>query len=270
MASEVSYLAALLAGVVSFLSPCVLPLVPAYLSYVAGTTAESGGAVALAGGPRHAPGLRSTGGALPASLAFVAGFTVVFVSLGATASALSGLLFDYRELLGVLAGLVIILFGLHYLGLFRKLGVMLLDRDVRAHAAPAWGGIGGAFLVGIAFAFGWTPCIGPMLATILTLAGSSDLLSFGTSLLAVYSLGLGVPFVLAALALRQFLAFSRGFRRYLPAVEVGSGVILLVVGFLILQDNVDVNLLPFLPFRLSFSALGYYLLEMFPVLGRMG
>ncbi len=250
MAGEITYIAAAGAGVVSFLSPCVLPLVPAYLSFVAGTTVEHDGQ----GGAALGSGTRSV---LPAALAFVLGFSLVFVMLGATASAISGLLFDHFTLIARVAGVVVILFGLHYLGLFRRLGILsFLDRDVRVHAAPALGGIGGAFLVGIAFAFGWTPCIGPILATILTFAASSDSLLYGASLLAVYSLGLGVPFILAALALRQFLAFSRKFRPYLRRVEQGAGVVLVLTGVLMVTDR--------------FSAFGYYLLEAFPILGKIG
>jgi cytochrome c-type biogenesis protein len=245
MAGEITYVAAAAAGVVSFLSPCVLPLVPAYLSFVAGTTVESSGIHAA---PRSV---------LPAAVAFVLGFSLVFVSLGATASAISGLLFDNYTIIARVAGIVVILFGLHYLGLFRRLGVLsFLDRDVRVHAAPGIGGVAGAFLVGVAFAFGWTPCIGPILATILTFAASSDSVRYGASLLAVYSLGLGVPFILAAVALRQFLAFSRGFRPYLRRVEQGAGVVLVLTGALMVTDR--------------FSAFGYYLLEAFPILGRIG
>jgi cytochrome c-type biogenesis protein len=249
MAGEITYVAAAGAGVVSFLSPCVLPLVPAYLSFVAGTTVEqSPNGAALAAGPRSA---------LPAAVAFVLGFSLVFVMLGATASAISGLLFDHYTLIARVAGVVVILFGLHYLGVFRRLGILsFLDRDVRVHANPALGGMMGAFLVGIAFAFGWTPCIGPILATILTFAASSDSVGYGASLLAVYSLGLGVPFILAAIALRQFLAFSRNFRPYLRRVEQGAGVVLVLTGALMVFDR--------------FSAVGYYLLEAFPVLGQIG
>lgn len=248
MGFQISYLAAAGAGVVSFLSPCVLPLVPAYLSFVAGASFDDLATESKAAGARRV---------LPAALAFVLGFTVVFVSLGASASVISGLLFSQLDLIARVAGVVIVLFGLHYLGLFRRLGVLhFLDRDVRVHGTPAWGGSAGAFLVGMAFAFGWTPCIGPILATILTLAASGDSLRFGASLLAAYSLGLGIPFVLAALMLRQFLAFSRGFRPYLRRVEQGAGVVLVATGVLMLTGQ--------------FSQIGYFLLEAFPALGRIG
>ena len=243
MGFDVSYAAALGAGVVSFLSPCVLPLVPAYLSFVAGTSLEQAQGTSIR--------------AMPAAFAFVFGFAIVFVSLGATASAISGLLFDNLNWLARAAGIVIVLFGLHYLGVFRRLGILsFLDRDVRVHAAPKWGGPLGAFLVGVAFAFGWTPCIGPILATILTLAASGNSVRYGASLLAVYSLGLGIPFIIAALMLRQFLAFSKSFRPYLRRVEQGAGAILVITGTLMFFGR--------------FSALGYYLLDAFPALGKIG
>jgi len=242
MFGEITFFAALTAGIVSFLSPCVLPLVPAYLGYIAGTSAEG------------EAGQRPV---LPAALMFVLGFTAVFVSLGASASAISTLLFDNMTWIGRVAGVLIIVFGLHYLGLFRRFGVLgFLDRDVRVHDAPRFGGGVGAFLVGMAFAFGWTPCIGPILATILTLAASGDSLAYGASLLALYSLGLGIPFILAALGLDRFLAFSRKFRPYMRRIEQGAGVVMIATGVLMLTGR--------------FSQMGYYLLDAFPALGRLG
>ena len=247
LGTSFSYLAALAAGIASFLSPCVLPLVPAYLSYVAGTSFD-----------RMVPeGTRGPRQILPAALLFVAGFALVFVALGASASAINVLLFEHLALIAKVAGAVIVVFGLHYLGLFRRLGVLgFLDRDVRFHGAPGAGGMAGAFVMGIAFGFGWTPCIGPILATILTLAASRDSLAFGASLLAVYALGLGVPFVAAAVAVRSFLTFSRWFRKHLVTVERSAGALLVATGVLMFFNQ--------------FAALGFYLLKVFPALGRIG
>ena len=173
------------AGVISFLSPCVLPLVPGYLSYVAGSSLES---------LRDQHGVRLR--ALGYAVCFVLGFSVVFVALGASATALGGLLLSWRYELGILAGIVVLLFGLHLAGL---LPIHLLEREARFHADIRGGRVIGAFLLGFAFAFGWTPCIGPVLGVILTMSASSADLATGTGLLAVYSLGLGLPFLLAAL-----------------------------------------------------------------------
>ena len=244
-AYEISYLAAAAAGVVSFLSPCVLPLVPAYLSFIAGTSLDR-----LTAGGDPMLGRR----VLAAAVAFVLGFTTVFVALGASASVLSALLFRHFDILEKAAGVVIILFGLHFLGVFRRFQVLgFLQREARFHGQARPAGVAGSYVIGLAFAFGWTPCIGPILASILTLAASGDSLGFGVSLLTVYSLGLGLPFIAAALALRSFLAFSGRFLRYLPRVEQGAGVVLVATGALMLAGQ--------------FSALAYYLLEWFPSLG---
>ena len=242
---EISYLAAAAAGVVSFLSPCVLPLVPAYLSFIAGTSLDR----------LTAPGDRALNRRVFASAVwFVLGFTTVFVALGASASVLSALVFQYFGILEKAAGVVIVLFGLHFLGVFRRVRVFgFLQREARYHGGRRPAGAAGAYAIGLAFAFGWTPCIGPILATILTLAASRDSLGFGVSLLTVYSLGLGLPILAAALALNSFLAFSARFRRYLPRVEQGAGVVLVATGALMLAGQ--------------FSALAYYLLEWFPALG---
>lgn len=246
---SLSYLAALAAGIASFLSPCVLPLVPAYLSYVAGTSFER----MIAGGTMT----RGPGQILPTALMFVAGFTAVFVALGASASAVNALLFAHRDVIAQVAGAVIVVFGLHYLGVFRRIGVFkFLDRDIRFHGAPGAGGMAGALLMGAAFAFGWTPCIGPILASILALAASRDSLSFGASLLAVYALGLGVPFIAAAVALRSFLTFSHWFRQHLGRVERAAGLVLVATGVLMFFNEL--------------AGLGVYLLKVFPALGRIG
>jgi cytochrome c-type biogenesis protein len=250
MGTEVSYLAAAGAGAFSFLSPCVLPLVPAYLSFMAGTSLED-----LKAEDGVDPALERR--VVLAAVAFVLGFTTVFVALGASASMLHALVYQYLGILSRVAGVVIVLFGLHYLGVFRRLGwLQFLQRDARYHGHERPTHWAGAFAIGLAFAFGWTPCIGPILATILTLAASQDSLSFGVSLLAVYSLGLGAPFLAAALALPTFLRFSRRFRRHLRTVERTAGAILVATGAMMLFN--------------VWSALGFYLLEAFPALGRIG
>lgn len=208
---------ALLAGLLSFLSPCVLPLVPSYLAYVGGSAAE-------------VPARRRW--ALQSGLLFVVGFSLIFIALGASASAVGVLLRSYRSLLMPLGGLLVMVFGLMMLGLLR---LPLLYRDTRklvvGESVSPWG----ALLLGMAFAAGWTPCIGPVLGAILTLASASGTLSQGVLLLASYALGLAIPFLLAALMLERFLSFSAGFRRFLPWVERASGALLLVVGLLMVS-----------------------------------
>ena len=212
---------AFMAGVLSFLSPCVLPLVPSYLAYVGGSAA--GGAQTQA---RRL--------ALRNSLLFILGFSLVFVALGASASLIGSLLFAYREPLIRAGGVLIVLFGLIMLGVFR---LPLFQREARLRfggdSRTPWG----AVLLGMAFAVGWTPCIGPVLGGILTLAASSGTLSSGTLLLASYALGLALPFFLAALALESFLKFSASFRRYLPWVERVAGTLLVAAGLLMLTGR---------------------------------
>ena len=247
MGAEIGVVAATGAGVVSFLSPCVLPLVPAYLGFVAGASLD-----------RQTSGAPASSRGVPlAAIAFVLGFTTVFVVLGASASLLHTLVFQHIALLSKVAAVMIVLFGLHYLGAFRALGVLrFLDRDTRFHGGAPPAHWAGAFTVGLAFAFGWTPCIGPILAAILTLAGSSDSLGYGVLLLTVYSLGLGIPFVAAALALPAFLRFSSAVRRHLRTVERVAGGALVATGVAIWFDWL--------------SAFGFYLIEAFPALGRIG
>ena len=204
------------AGVLSFLSPCVLPLVPSYLAYVGGSGAE-----------KRTLLLRN-------SLLFVLGFSLVFVALGASASALGSLLRENRHALTVGGGVLVILFGLVMLGVIRLPWLMRESRFQSRHdASTPWG----AVLLGMAFAAGWTPCIGPVLGGILTLAGASGTLREGVVMLAVYSLGLAVPFLLASLALDPFLRFSRRFRRWLPWVERTAGGLLLIAGVLMVTGT---------------------------------
>jgi cytochrome c-type biogenesis protein len=281
--SDVSLAGAFLAGLVSFLSPCVLPLVPGYISMLSGIGMEQ----LRQGQPPRA-------GLFASSLAFVTGFSVVFISFGASASAVGAFLREHRALLAPVAGALILLFGLHLLGVLIKLtvgtglvlGVVLavlgvvaalrggtlvagfgavhffslsligffgpamarwLNRDVHLRSTSTQPGILSGFLLGFAFAFGWTPCIGPILATVLALAAASDTIARGVLLLAVYSAGLAVPFLLTALGISQFLGFYQRFRKHLHAVELFSGALLLFVGGLVF-----VNRLTWLAGKLSF------------------
>jgi cytochrome c-type biogenesis protein len=280
---EVSVVAAFIAGLVSFLSPCVLPLVPGYISMLSGMGVD-----------QLRQGQQTRGSLLGSSLAFVAGFSLVFIAFGASASAVGRFLLTNKNLLAPVAGAVILLFGLHLVGwlahisvraglligaallavafmlrlrpdlaggtpgpihlasaaLIFLLGPFLtrwLNRDVRFRHLGGQPGMAGGFLMGFGFAFGWTPCIGPILAGVLALAATSETIARGVFLLAVYSAGLAIPFLLTALGISRFLRFYQRFRRHLRAVEVSSGVLLLFVGGLIF-----VNRLAWLSGKLAF------------------
>jgi cytochrome c-type biogenesis protein len=243
---EIGYAAAVSAGVLSFLSPCVLPLVPPYLCFLGGVTFDQ---LAESGKTEPAAGQRI----LVAALAFVLGFSVVFVAMGATASLLGQMLAEHMTLLGRLAGLVIIVMGLHFLGVLR---LNLLLREARFHGTPRGAGPLGAFVVGLAFAFGWTPCVGPALATILFVAAGEGDAARGAGLLAAYALGIGIPFLLAAVAVQPFLGFLKRFRRQLGRVEQAMGGLLVLTGVLFLTGTMP--------------EIAYWLLETFPSLGRIG
>src|ERR1700709_2764598 len=218
MIHDVSIPAALPAGLISFLSPCVLPLVPPYLIYLTGATIEQ-----VAHGENKASSRRAV---MIAAVMFVLGFSTVFVALGASASFIGGLIRAWSAQLSILAGIVIIVMGLHFLGLTR---IGLLMREGRL-TAPKPVGLWGAYVMGFAFAFGWTPCIGPILAAILAVAASEATLTKGASLLAVYSAGLGIPFVIAAFAIEPFAKFLSRFRAYMPVVERVMGGLLVLTG----------------------------------------
>jgi cytochrome c-type biogenesis protein len=243
---EVSYAGALFAGLLSFLSPCVLPLVPPYLCFLGGITFDqlTDEAAADSGVARRV---------FFAAVAFVLGFTLVFTAMGATASAIGQLLARHMTLMAQFAGVIIIVLGLHFLGVFR---IGLLMREARFHPEAKPAGLLGAFVIGIAFAFGWTPCVGPALAAILFVAGSDDDVLYGASLLAVYALGIGIPFLAAAFAIRPFMGFLRRFRSQLGRVEQVMGGLLVVTGLLFITGTMN--------------EIGFWLLETFPSLGAIG
>src|SRR5206468_2741596 len=207
MTSEVTLVAALLAGLVSFLSPCVLPLVPPYLVYLAGTSLER-----LADAEPEPRVRRET---VMAALLFVCGFSTVFVALGASASVIGAVIRAYSAELSIIAGIAIIVMGLHFLGVFR-IGVLLREKRMEM-AKPV--GLWGAYAMGLAFAFGWTPCIGPILAAILSVAAAEATVTKGAVLLAIYSAGLGIPFLLAAVMVKQFSSLLTRMKRHLANVE---------------------------------------------------
>ncbi|MGE0767139.1 MAG: cytochrome c biogenesis CcdA family protein [Hyphomicrobiaceae bacterium] len=223
MAPDLSlYFGVALAGLVSFLSPCVLPLVPPYLGYLGGMTLEQ---MTDEKGLDNAAWRR----VVVAAICFVLGFSTVFVGLGAGASAFGQAIQTYKAELAMVAGLVIALFGLHFLGILR---IPLLYREARYHTEMQGASYIGSYLIGLAFAFGWTPCVGPILATVLTVAANEASLGAGVKLLAAYSLGLGVPFILAAVAIGPFMGFMKRFRRHMGRVEQFMGAVLLITGLL--------------------------------------
>ncbi len=245
-AFDVTIAGAFVAGLLSFVSPCVLPLVPPYLCFLGGVSLDQltgeGDAPAPAGSP-----------VIIAALAFVLGFTTVFVALGASATGVGRLVADHLDLLARIAGVVIVLLGLHFLGVLR---IGLLYREARYHVASKPAGLVGAYGIGLAFAFGWTPCVGPVLAAVLMVAGAEDTALRGGVLLGSYSLGIGLPFLAAAFAAKPFMAWMTRFRRHLGRIEKIMGVALVATGVAFLTGSIN--------------DLGFWLLETFPSLGRVG
>ncbi len=241
---DVTIAGALLAGVLSFVSPCVLPLVPAYLCFLGGVSLDrlSGDA-----GPSQ------SGRVFVAALAFVLGFSAVFVAMGASSSALGAIIADNLRWLSVAAGTVIIVLGIHYMGVLR---LAVLDVEKRLHPQAKPTGPIGAFVIGLAFAFGWTPCVGPILATILMLAAGGDSMSYGVGLLSAYAAGLGLPFLAAALAVKPFLGVMQRFRRHMRRIELVIGGSMVATGALILTGQL--------------AEVANWLLLAFPALGRVG
>ncbi|MCP5073079.1 MAG: cytochrome c biogenesis protein CcdA [Rhodobacteraceae bacterium] len=233
---------ALLAGVISFLSPCVLPIVPPYLAYMGGIsmgdmTDES----------------RSNRPVIVAALFFALGLSTVFLFLGFTASWIGQVFLQNQLLLGKIAGAVIILFGLHFLGVIR---LPFLYKEARLDAGNQGGSAFGAYILGLAFAFGWTPCIGPILAAILSVAMQEDSVARGTLLMAAYAFGLGLPFVLAAVFINRAVGLMNRFKRHMALVEKAMGLFLVVIGLMLMTS--------------VFSSISFWLLETFPALSRIG
>ena len=220
-------IAVFLAGIVSFLSPCVLPLVPGCISLISGASVEE----------LKDKDSKLLNTVILHSLMFILGFTVVFVALGAVATEMGQLVREYKKILTWVAGIVIIIFGLHLTGIFK---IKALYADKRLHSVKGGKSPIGAFLVGFAFAFGWTPCLGPYLSVILGFAANTDTVTKGVLLLWVYSMGLAVPFLLTSIAIDRFMAFYGRFRKYLQVWEIGSGVVLILLGALILTRRFTV------------------------------
>jgi cytochrome c-type biogenesis protein len=246
MAIDISYISAFGAGALSFLSPCVLPLVPPYLCYMAGVSFEQFADDTKATQPDRSALIWT-------SLAFVLGFSTVFILLGAGATSIGQFLREWQDLLAKLAGVIIIIMGLNFLGMF-KIGV--LSREARLNPEGVTRSPISAYVMGLAFAFGWTPCIGPVLGPILTLAGGKDTVLQGAALLAVYSAGLGIPFMLAALFSSRFMAFARKFKANMGMVEKVIGGLLVASGILFLTGGMQ--------------KMAFWLLETFPILQSIG
>ena len=230
------------AGILSFLSPCVLPIVPPYLAYMGGISMQE----------LTEEGRASRRAILPA-LFFFMGLSTVFLLLGFTASTMGHLFLRNAELFGQIAGGVVIIFGLHFLGVFR---IPFLMREARIDAGDRGGSAFGAYVLGLAFAFGWTPCIGPVLGAILTLAATDATVSRGTAMLGVYALGLGLPFLLAAIFVQRSMGLMTRLKRHMVVIEKVMGIMLLAVGVALLTG--------------AFSAFSWWLLETFPVMQRLG
>ncbi|MFX0545693.1 cytochrome c biogenesis CcdA family protein [Roseovarius sp. S1116L3] len=234
---------ALLAGTLSFLSPCVLPIVPPYLAYMSGVTL---------------PDLTQEGGAnrrraIVPALFFVLGLSTIFLLLGAAASALGLAFLQYQSTLSSIAGVLVMIFGLHFLGIIR---IGFLDREMRMDAGDRGGSAFGAYILGLAFAFGWTPCIGPQLGAILSLAAGEASVARGTALLAVYAIGLGVPFILVAAFLPRLTGVMGWMKRHMARIERIMGLLLWTIGLMMVTGG--------------FSAFAFWLLETFPALAALG
>lgn len=233
---------ALLAGIVSFLSPCVLPVVPPYLAYMSGVSVSD-----------MSEGTVARSKVVLTALFFVLGLSTVFLFLGFTASAIGTIFLQYQSTLNTIAGVIVMVFGAHFVGVFR---IGFLDREARIDVGDKGGSAFGAYILGLAFAFGWTPCIGPQLGAILSLAASEASLTKGTLLLGVYAIGLGIPFLLVAAFLPQMSGVMTWMKRHMQQIERVMGLLLWTIGLLMLTGG--------------FSAFSYWLLEAFPALANLG
>lgn len=251
---NVTFFGAFVAGVLSFISPCVLPLIPGYLSFISGVSLEEmrGMPVAATAGGGTATMSPTMSGAakrqvIITSLFFILGFSLVFVGLGASATVLGQFMMQRLTMFGKIAGVLLIIFGLHTIGVF-KIPFLLNEARVQANTKPA--SLLGAMVVGISFAFGWTPCIGPILAAILAVASQQDSVNQGIALLSIYSLGLAIPFLLTALAINQFFNAFKKIRRHYHTIEIVSGTLMIVIGVLIFTNRFTIIaqwLSPYLP-----------------------
>lgn len=242
---DIGFGAAFLAGLLSFVSPCVLPIVPPYLAYLAGVSFSD-----LQSAEVERERARRI---ILSAIAFVAGFSTVFVALGATASFIGQTIAQYFGVLSVIAGVIIIIMGLHFLGLFR-IGFLYREARVDVRNKPA--GFVGAYVMGLAFAFGWTPCVGPVLAAILFIAGAEDTALRGAGLLAVYSFGIGLPFILAAVFASRFINWANRFKRHMATVEKAMGALLVITGLLFVTGQM--------------SRIAQWLLDTFPAFSTIG
>ena len=242
--TEISYFYVVLAGLLSFLSPCVLPIVPGYLCFLAGTSLDK-----IASG-EDASKERNV---FYFALSFVFGFSTVFILLGASATLLSGLIYEYLDILRVVGGIIIIIFGIHFMQIIQ---LPFLNRDTRYQIESYRPGIVGSYVIGLSFAFGWTPCIGPILGSVLSIAASSETVTYGIVLLMLFSAGLGIPFLLAAYAINGFMRFLSKIRNYIRAIEIFTGVLLVIFGILILTNRIQ--------------ELAFFFIKYFPFLTQFG
>ncbi len=242
--TEISYFYVVLAGLLSFLSPCVLPIVPGYLCFLAGTSLDK-----IASG-EDASKERNV---FYFALSFVFGFSTVFILLGASATLLSNLIYEYLDILRVVGGIIIIIFGIHFMQIIQ---LPFLNRDTRYQIESYRPGIVGSYVIGLSFAFGWTPCIGPILGSVLSIAASSETVTYGIVLLMLYSAGLGIPFLLAAYAINGFMRFLSKIRNYVRAIEIFTGVLLIIFGILILTNRIQ--------------ELAFFFIKYFPFLTQFG